>query len=152
MDLSWRISKLREQPIARDDNNELFNLLNDLQGSMREEAYDEDEDDFGDEIHENTEQRYTTNIFEELMNEARNPLYPGCTKFSSLNFLVKLMHVKVLNKWSNKSFDMLLNLLKDAFPIDTCIPSSFYEAKRKLRDLGLGYDSIHACKYDYILF
>ena len=42
---------------------------------------------------------------------------------------------------------MLLKLLKDAFPIGTFIPKSFYESKRKLCDLGLGYDSIHACKY-----
>ena len=47
---------------------------------------------------------------------------------------------------------MLLELLKDAFPIDTFIPKSFYEPKRKLCDLGLGYDSIHACKYDCVLF
>ena len=63
------------------------------------------------------------------------------------------MHVKVLNNWSNKSFDMLLNLLKDAFSINTCVPNSFYETNRKLlRDLGLGYSSIHTCKYDCILF
>ncbi|KAA0045151.1 CACTA en-spm transposon protein [Cucumis melo var. makuwa] len=32
------------------------------------------------------------------------------------------------------------------------IPSSFYEAKQKLRDLGLGYETIHACKYDCVLY
>ena len=69
-----------------------------------------------------------------------------------MNFLVRLMHIKVLNNWSNKSFDMLLDLLKDDFPVGSCKPSSFYEAKRKLRDLGLGYESIHACKYDCVLF
>ncbi|KAL0553710.1 hypothetical protein IC582_007613 [Cucumis melo] len=47
---------------------------------------------------------------------------------------------------------MLLELLKDAFPVGTYIPKSFYDAKRRLCDLGLGYDSIHACKYDYVLF
>ena len=62
------------------------------------------------------------------------------------------MHIKVLNGWSNKSFDMLLELLKNAFPIGASIPSSFYEAKKKLRDLGLGYDLIHTCKFDCILY
>ncbi|KAA0033016.1 hypothetical protein E5676_scaffold121G00330 [Cucumis melo var. makuwa] len=32
------------------------------------------------------------------------------------------------------------------------IPSSFYEAKRKLHDLGLGYKTIHACKYDCVWY
>ena len=62
------------------------------------------------------------------------------------------MHIKVLNGWSNKSFDMLLELLKSAFSTDASIPSSYYEAKKKLRDLGRGYDLIHACKYDCILY
>ncbi|KAA0046644.1 CACTA transposable element [Cucumis melo var. makuwa] len=66
---------------------------------------------------------------------------------------VGLMHVKVLNGWSNKSFDMLLELLRAAFPMcNSTISSSFYEAKRKLRDLGLGYETIHACKYDCVLY
>uniref|UniRef100_A0A9I9EDT1 Uncharacterized protein n=1 Tax=Cucumis melo TaxID=3656 RepID=A0A9I9EDT1_CUCME len=30
------------------------------------------------------------NIFQDLLNEARNELYLGCSEFSSLNFLVKL--------------------------------------------------------------
>ena len=34
----------------------------------------------------------------------------------------------------------------------TTIPNSFYEAKRKLCDLGLGYETIHACKYDCVLY
>ncbi|KAA0053370.1 CACTA en-spm transposon protein [Cucumis melo var. makuwa] len=48
---------------------------------------------------------------------------------------------------------MLLELLRAAFPMcSSTIPSSFYEAKRKLRDLGLGYETIHACKYDCVLY
>ena len=83
-----------------------------------------------------------------LFGEAHKVLYLGCTKFSTLTFLVKLMHIKVLNRWSNKSFDMLLELLLDAFPNGTSIPKSHYDMKKMLRDFGLGYDSIHACKYD----
>ena len=44
----------------------------------------------------------TTNIFQDLLNEARSELYPSCSKIFSLNFLVKMTHVKVLNGWSNK--------------------------------------------------
>ncbi|KAA0061948.1 uncharacterized protein E6C27_scaffold89G002390 [Cucumis melo var. makuwa] len=64
-----------------------------------------------------------------------------------------LMNVGVLNCWSNKLFNMLLELLRAVFPMcSTTIPSSFYEAKRKLRDLGLGYEIIHACKYHCVLY
>ncbi|KAA0066657.1 uncharacterized protein E5676_scaffold2119G00380 [Cucumis melo var. makuwa] len=33
----------------------------------------------------------------------------------------------------------------------TTIPNSFYEAKRKFRDLGLGYETIHACMVVYCI-
>ena len=94
----------------------------------------------------------TTNIFQNLLNEACNELYLSCSEFSSLNFLFKLMHVKVLNGWSNKSYDILSELVRAAFPMcSSIIPSSFYEVKRKFCDLGLEYETIHACKYDCVL-
>ena len=79
-------------------------------------------------------------------------LYPGYTSYSSLNFLVKLMHLKVIHKWTNKSFDSLLKLLKDTFPADNKIPRSHYDAKKWMSKLGLGYESIHICQYDSALF
>ena len=53
--------------------------------------------------------------YDELFAEMEIELYLGCQKFSLLNFLAKLMHLKVLNMWTNRSFDMLLKLLKEAF-------------------------------------
>ena len=89
---------------------------------------------------------------DELFKKVENELYFGCKKFSTLTILVKLIHIKVLNRWMNKSFDMLLELLKNAFSNDTKIPSSHYEARKKLNDLGLGSENIHVCKYDCAIF
>ncbi|KAL5544976.1 hypothetical protein UlMin_008760 [Ulmus minor] len=89
--------------------------------------------------------------YDDLFAALRSELYPGVSSFSSLNFLVKLMHLKVLNKWTNKSFDELLKLLKLAFPkID--LVESHYEAKKLMTKMGLGYSSIHVCKNDCALF
>jgi len=90
--------------------------------------------------------------FKELLSELESALYPGCTKYSSLNFLVKLMHLKVLYKWSNECMNSVLKLLKDAFSEGIKLPDSYYEAKTKLGKLGLGYKIIHVCKYDFALF
>ena len=66
--------------------------------------------------------------YDNLFAALRSELYPGMSSFSSLNFLVKLMHLKVLNKWTNKSFDEFLKFLKLEFPkID--LVESHYEAK-----------------------
>ncbi|XXG42245.1 hypothetical protein AAC387_Pa01g2566 [Persea americana] len=91
-------------------------------------------------------------LFDAMLNDLHLLLYPECKKFSKLEFLVKLMHVKIINRWSNKSFDMNLELIKAALPISETLPKSYYEAKKYMRDLGLGYVPIHACKYDCAFF
>uniref|UniRef100_A0A9I9EE50 Uncharacterized protein n=1 Tax=Cucumis melo TaxID=3656 RepID=A0A9I9EE50_CUCME len=67
-------------------------MLNDLQASIEQEEETEErrlEDEMlrniGVDINEDI-----TNIFQDLLNEARNELYPSCSEFLSLNFLVKL--------------------------------------------------------------
>ncbi|KAJ0604248.1 hypothetical protein HanHA300_Chr02g0047531 [Helianthus annuus] len=62
---------------------------------------------------------------------------------SSLSFLAKLMHLKVMSNLTNSYFDQLL---RDSLPKQNKIPASYYQAKKKLRKIGLGYKSIHACK------
>ena len=62
------------------------------------------------------------------------------------------MHLKVLHKWTNRSFDMLLKLLKEAFPEGCKLPDSHYAAKKLLAKLRLGYKSIHVCKNNCSFF
>ena len=51
--------------------------------------------------------------FEELMEEAKKPVYEGCKKYSKLSFIVRAFQIKCLNKWSNKSFSEMLELIHD---------------------------------------
>ncbi|XP_020111543.1 uncharacterized protein LOC109726394 isoform X2 [Ananas comosus] len=90
--------------------------------------------------------------FYKLLEDAKQELYPGCTKFSKLSFIVHLFHLKCLNGWSSKSFTMLLELLNDAFPNGTSLPKSTYDAKKFIKDLGLGYEKINSCPNDCILY
>ncbi|XP_042951411.1 uncharacterized protein LOC122287225 [Carya illinoinensis] len=88
---------------------------------------------------------------EQLLEDARRPLFIGCTKFTKLSFIVKLLHIKILGGWSIKLFDMLLNLLRTAFP-DSELPHSYEQSKSLERGLGMNYHKIHACPNDCILF
>ena len=108
---------------------------------------DNDIEDLPDSLEMNDVRR-----FDKLLDDAQRPLYVGC-EYTVLSFVIKMLHVKVYNKWSNVSFDMVMNVLKDVLPkCDEIVPWTLYEAKKFLRDLGLGYESIHACKYDCTLF
>ncbi|XP_028105558.1 uncharacterized protein LOC114304604 [Camellia sinensis] len=93
-----------------------------------------------------------TKKFFNLLKEAERELYPECQKFSTLSFIVRLLHIKCLSGWSDKSFTMLLELLKDSFPKGETLPKSFYATRKLLRDLGLDYHKVHACPRDCSLY
>ena len=114
---------------------------------VEDEMMDVIDDVVGDE-HAGTS---TDGYYDELFQALHSELYPGVLSFSSLNFLVKLMHIKVMNKWTNKSVDDLLKLLKLAYP-NMNLVDSHYEAKKLMTKLVWGYKSIHACKNDCALF
>ncbi|GJU24005.1 tetratricopeptide-like helical domain, DYW domain protein [Tanacetum coccineum] len=80
--------------------------------------------------------------YKRLLEECDKELYAGC-KYSNLSFILHLYHIKCIGGISNKTFSMILELLRDAFPHLTALPSSAYEAKKFTKDLGLGYEKIH---------
>lgn len=53
---------------------------------------------------------------------------------------------------SEKYFDQLLTILHDMLPEGNVLPTSIDEMKKFLKIFGFGYDSIHACKNDCILY
>ncbi|XP_076938147.1 uncharacterized protein LOC143606177 [Bidens hawaiensis] len=63
-----------------------------------------------------------------------------------------MTHFKVINKRTDSSVSQLLEFLKFALPKENHIPASYYEAKKKLRKILLGYQSIDACVNDCVLF
>jgi hypothetical protein len=86
------------------------------------------------------------------MKEAKLQLYPSCMKFLKLSFVVKLLYMKSLYRICNSAFFAILKLLGDAFPECNTLPKSYYEAKSILKQLGLGYESIHVCYNNCVLF
>ncbi|XP_021747785.1 uncharacterized protein LOC110713633 isoform X6 [Chenopodium quinoa] len=91
-------------------------------------------------------------MLDNITNDAKTPLYPGCTKHTRLSTILKLYNMKAGNGWSDKSFTTLLEFLKDVLPEDNTIPSSSYEAQKMLRSMGMSYERIHACPNDCILY
>ncbi|XP_060959205.1 uncharacterized protein LOC133030469 [Cannabis sativa] len=123
-----------------ESEDEMIPILEDFFPSTTEEPQGEDE------------QPTTNPQFDDLFEEIEAQLYPGCDWISSLNFLAKLLHLKVRGKIPNNIFEELLKLLKFAFPKENNIPSTYYEAKKRLKKLGLGYDNIDVCLYNCCLF
>ena len=50
--------------------------------------------------------------FDKLEEDAKRELYPGCTDYSFLKFVIEMLNVKVMTNLSSKRLDMMLELLK----------------------------------------
>ncbi|PKU78239.1 hypothetical protein MA16_Dca018039 [Dendrobium catenatum] len=94
------------------------------------------------------EQNDHSEKFSNLMQDAGAELYHGCKTFSKLSFILNLYHLKCLHSWTARSFDMLLELLVDAFPKGALLPKSTYEVKKIMKAFDLGYTKIDACPND----
>ena len=79
-------------------------------------------------------------------------LYPGCNKFTKVAFILKMLGIKMICNLSNKAFDMIIKLIKETLPNRETLPHSYQEAKLYCQDLSFGYESIHACYNDCVLF
>ncbi|XP_049382842.1 uncharacterized protein LOC125847219 [Solanum stenotomum] len=89
--------------------------------------------------------------FYNLVDEASQELYPGCTGFSKLSFTLRLYLLKCLHGWRNESFTSLLELLKEVMP-ELNIPPSYNKTKSMFKNLGLDYEKIDACPNDCMLY
>lgn len=83
--------------------------------------------------------------------DGRQPLYPGCKKFSRLSFIISLYSLKCQHGITESAFGDILELIREAFP-QAHIPLSFSAAKKVIKDIGLDYQRIHACPNDCMLY
>ncbi|KAG8382882.1 hypothetical protein BUALT_Bualt05G0125500 [Buddleja alternifolia] len=136
---------------SRGDQNDyadMQSMLEDCYAASTTNAWREEET-MGN---ENAVPKWESDKFMRLLADADKKLYPGCENFTKLSFIVTLMHIKILSRWSNKSFSMLLQVLKKALPNGETLPSSYYEVKTMIKDLGLHCEKIHACVNDCVLY
>ncbi|XP_029145781.2 uncharacterized protein [Arachis hypogaea] len=89
--------------------------------------------------------------FNDLLSDGEQELYPGCSKYSKLSFLVKIYHIKCMCGVSDKTMTMILDLLRDAFE-QAKLPKTVYEARKTIRKLGIEYAKIDACPNDCMLY
>ncbi|CAL8991862.1 unnamed protein product [Prunus brigantina] len=90
--------------------------------------------------------------YEQLLKSANQELYPGCESFFVLTAIVELMHGKIKYRMSNLCFDYFLGIFKRMLPTENCLPKDHRQAQKVLNGLGLGYEKIHACKNNCMLF
>ncbi|KAL2906156.1 GPI mannosyltransferase 3 [Bienertia sinuspersici] len=89
--------------------------------------------------------------FYKLIEDGKEELYPGCKTFSKLSFLIRLFLLKCIHGLTNNAFSEILDLIRELLP-EAKLPKSFNEANKLVKDLGLHYDKIDACRNDCMLY
>jgi hypothetical protein len=85
------------------EEDDISDLLRDLAGGL---------DDMGDLEGNEEEHDLDMESFHRLVEDAGKELYPGCRNFSKLRFMIRLLHIKFLGGWSDKSFDIYYTYLR----------------------------------------
>ena len=65
--------------------------------------------------------------FYSLLEDAETPLYLTCqnaSKMSKLSFLLKLLHIKMMNKVTGAYMNMLIDFIREILPKGTHVPRS----------------------------
>ena len=133
------------------DMNSTTTLLNDVFPYGRHVAIDDNVvDDDINEIVENIDQTEVKK-YNRLLARHQTPLYDGSNS-TVLGTIMELMEAKVKFKTSIAAFDKNLDIMKRKLPEPNNLPKNHDKVRRILRDLGLGYVKIHACRYDCAIF
>ncbi|XP_071741136.1 uncharacterized protein [Rutidosis leptorrhynchoides] len=150
------------ETLVNNNNNVIYERSDDVIDenidSRNERNIDSDSDgyldDLDDMFHDLEGNIDETNYkkFQQVLTDSEIPLYDGCTKFTKLSAVLKLVNLKANNNWSDKSFTSLLELLHEILPKDNELPVSYYRAKKILCPMGLEVERIHACPNDCILY
>ncbi|KAH0642243.1 hypothetical protein KY290_033841 [Solanum tuberosum] len=131
--------------------NPIETMINDAFGQYRQQVVDVGTSQpLGSTGISNEGHREGFGDFHDFLKDGSETLYEG-SKYTKLEFLIKLYHIKVYCRMTDKAMTMILDLLRDAFE-DAKLPPSFYEAKKTIKKLGLDYTKIPACPNNCMLF
>jgi hypothetical protein len=134
------------------DHDEIDSMLLEGYGMYDTATVGSEEDEDDDQADEEVELQFDAETYRKLVLDGSSELYTGCKKFSKLQFLVKLLNIKNIWGIPNGCFDAFLSLIKEALPEGQDLPNNFHASRKYIKDVGVGYESIHACKHDCIMY
>ncbi|KAF2298688.1 hypothetical protein GH714_024952 [Hevea brasiliensis] len=104
---------INDDPIVNNDqdfDDDMIGLVNDIYGGSNVNiGTDSNEASVGE------EPKGDAAMFYHLLREANEKLHPEC-ELSKLAAILKLLHMKSFHRWTNRSFDDLLGLLRELIP------------------------------------
>jgi hypothetical protein len=88
--------------------------------------------------------------FAGILGDSKKALSPG-SSHSKFSFMVRMFYMISRYRINNTAFSAMMKLMSDGYP-NSELPKSYEEAMKYLKELGLGYENIHVCKNNCVLF
>jgi Transposase family tnp2/Domain of unknown function (DUF4218)/Transposase-associated domain len=95
--------------------------------------------------------------FYKMLQEAQRPLWEGCdhfenSEYSSLSATLATLSLKTDHHMSERNYNEMMQIMSKVVPKDNNLPKDFYQAKKKVKELGLGCEKIHCCPRGCMLY
>ncbi|XP_060197804.1 uncharacterized protein LOC132626819 [Lycium barbarum] len=90
-------------------------------------------------------------MFYDLLQAADAKLYPG-SSLSQLAVVSRMLNIKSENTLSQRGYNQIMQLLKEALPEDSIVLDSYYQTKKLVRSLGLPVEKIDCCNSGCMLY
>ncbi|XP_039133289.1 uncharacterized protein LOC120270354 [Dioscorea cayenensis subsp. rotundata] len=94
----------------------------------------------------------TTQKLYDMLDTAKEPLWPGCESHTQLSAVARLLTIKSEFQMSERCYDTVLQFMKEALPTNNKLVDNFYNTKKFVAGLGLLCEKIHCCKNGCMLY
>ncbi|XP_052188767.1 uncharacterized protein LOC127799085 [Diospyros lotus] len=83
--------------------------------------------------------------FYEMLDNARTPIYDGCTTHTELSTAMRMLGIKADFNLSEQCYNAWVQLINELMPEGNRMPNDFYRTKKMVSKLGLGFQKIDCC-------
>jgi Transposase-associated domain len=91
--------------------------------------------------------------FYEMLKAADEPLWDGCdTRYTRLSCVTELLTIKTDCNLTKEAFNQIVSAVKKWIPPNNRLPPNYYQCKKLVQNLGLGYQKIDACPNHCMLY
>ncbi|XP_061367419.1 uncharacterized protein LOC133310502 [Gastrolobium bilobum] len=95
--------------------------------------------------------------FYNMLQDAQRPLWEGCehiqhTEHTTLSATLATLQLKSDHHMSESAYNGWMQLMRQVVPKENNLAKDFYQAKRKVKELGLGCTKIHCCPKGCMLY
>ncbi|XP_061348406.1 uncharacterized protein LOC133293820 [Gastrolobium bilobum] len=90
--------------------------------------------------------------FFNMLQASQRPLWDGCETHTTLSACLTALSLKTDYRMTEGCFNQWMKFVGDVLPPGHSMPKDFYNAKKSVKNLGLGGEKIHCCRNGCMLF